>query len=204
GIGALVNSFRIFLVVHRPVHQELTFGTVAPANVLKHEDVAVFYEFVVTAIDAVRGETANSVGCSAHQYRQRFSLILWREDQCVQTHAVARWNHLFALFKGHEFLDRGLIAYLPCLIVNAVLTPDNARNFALRVANKSCRRFDDTEKEFRIALREDLDPALVRRLQIKLFALAPEREHEFGIVNETVLTDVLVKKFWVDLDFGVL
>ena len=53
-VRALVNRLRFLPVAHRAVHQKLSFGTEASANVLEYEDVSIFNQIVVAAIDAVR------------------------------------------------------------------------------------------------------------------------------------------------------
>ncbi len=84
------------------------------------------------------------------------------------------------------------------------MPPDETGDFALGIADESCLGFDNLKKESRLAFRKDLNAALIRRLHEKLFTLAPEIEHEFRIVHETVLTGVLVKELCVDFDFSVL
>src|SRR5580704_4262015 len=79
-------------------HDELTFGAIAPANILKRKDVALRNQVPVT-IDHVADalvRAGDSVGRPAKENRQRRSGVLRLVELGVQLHAIAHGNHHFA------------------------------------------------------------------------------------------------------------
>ena len=68
-IGALVDALRIRGIVQRPVHEELALTAEAPANVLRHEDVAVGRKETVIAANV--GIAGDAVRRPRNDERQR-------------------------------------------------------------------------------------------------------------------------------------
>src|ERR1700730_3360631 len=118
----------------------------------------------------------------------------------METHTIAHWDHCFAFFKRLKEFDRRLVADLPCLIVFAVLPPDQTGDFALGVADEGRLGFDDLEKKLRIALREYFDPALIGGLEKRLITFAPESEDEHRVDEKALLAAILDKQLRIDLD----
>jgi len=58
------------------------------------------------------------------------------------------------------------------------------RNFTFGIADESCLGFDDLKKESRLALRKDLNLALIRGLHEKLVTLAPEMSMNSGSLTK--------------------
>ena len=68
---------------HRTIHHELSFRTIAAANILIHENVTVFDQLGIAPIYALGTRLANSIWCSVHQDRQGLSLIFRRKNERV-------------------------------------------------------------------------------------------------------------------------
>ena len=95
GVRAFVNGVRIAAVARRPLHHKRPFGTVAAADILEHEDVAI-REHIRIKIKQAREPfvvIAKAVGRSRQEKRERLLRFLWRVDFGVQFHAVAHRNH---------------------------------------------------------------------------------------------------------------
>src|ERR1700732_2708897 len=72
GVRAFVDSLGVALLMQRAKHDELTFGAIAAANILKRKDIALPSQ-VRVAIDHVADalvRTGNSVGRPAKENRQ--------------------------------------------------------------------------------------------------------------------------------------
>ena len=93
-IGALIDRFCIAFVARRPEHHELALGFVAPADVLKHENVTFGDEIFV----AVRQQpvAAFIVGRPVRRARKKkrkaFARLLRNVDIGIQLHPVAHGN----------------------------------------------------------------------------------------------------------------
>src|SRR5882724_1069570 len=111
-VRAFVDGFRIFAIARRPLHHELAFGTIFPANILKHENVAVGKHLLVKAEQS--GETlsvvAEAVRRARKKKRQRGLSITWsvfrHVDFSVQLDAVAHRNHRVGLGKDRTEVRR--------------------------------------------------------------------------------------------------
>ena len=123
GVGALVDGLRVALVARVAQHHKPALGAVAPANILKDEDVALRNEFLITTELPAKTlfVVVQTVRRPLEDEGQRLGRVLRRVDFGVQADAVAHGDHhvsllenlaeirpvLAGLRRGHEQRQRG-------------------------------------------------------------------------------------------------
>ncbi len=96
GVGGLVDIGLGLVFDHGPVHHELAFGAVAPADIGLDEDVAACRQLRLGRVDTAGGSTIYTVGSALHQERQRLAArlrALRSQEDGVQLRAIAHRNH---------------------------------------------------------------------------------------------------------------
>ena len=115
GVCGFIDAVRvrgcgIVVVDDGAVHDELSFGAEAAANVFHDEDVAALRELGVAGVEGVGIGLVDAVGRALHKDGQRLIGVSWAKDDGVQADAVAHGNHdLFAVIRA-EVVVLGLVA----------------------------------------------------------------------------------------------
>ena len=102
GVGAFIHAFRVGGIVDGPQHDEFSFGGVAAANVLEHEDITVGHHRIVArqhpTVAVVR--TGDSIGSAFEENGKWLGGVPGRVDFGVKADAIAHRDHNFGLIEG--------------------------------------------------------------------------------------------------------
>src|SRR5262249_36140769 len=141
--------------------------------VLKDEDVAIGDQLFIRNIDPVGISSSYAIRRATEDNRQRLGLILRRQDDGVETNAVAHGNHDFAACEWNARILRGLVADLLSGIIPAAFMY-NRSHCAAGIADKIDLHVDDFQEELAFGCREDLDLIHVCGLYVILISFTKD------------------------------